>query len=398
MEAKKGNVNALVQYRLIDELKAINKQLKKEIEERKRYEAELLRAKKRSEVAAKVKTQFLANMSHEIRTPMNGIIGLSNLLLNTEPTGKQKEYLNAIATCSDSLLVIINDILDISKIEAGKMTFEKKNFRLVDVVSSVLDIFEGKAEEKKIAIKSNLDPNIPAVLTGDTVRLTQILYNLIGNAIKFTKQGEVVVNVNLDNSGPKNVRLSFSIIDTGIGIPKDKMNLIFNAFTQAKGQTTRNFGGTGLGLTIVRKLAELQGGTVEVQSELNVGSEFTVRLEFLKAKGVYGKKSNVPDAHEDQSKELPNLNGLSVLLVEDNPINQLVTDTLLSNMGVNVDISTNGQEAIECLKKKEYDLILMDIQMPVMDGYQAMKIIRTEFPYPVNHIPIIALTAHAMEG
>lgn len=364
-----------------------------DITARKQITQQLIKAKETAEELSKIKSQFLANMSHEIRTPLNGIIGLSDLLLNTTLTDKQRQYLTAITASSSSLLVIINDVLEISKLEAGKMTFEFKNFEPATVVHSVISLFESKLETKQLLMRFQLHPNIPKILVGDPVRLSQILYNLIGNAVKFTNQGEILIKLDLITLNKTNTEISISIKDTGIGIPKKKHAKIFNEFTQAKGDTSRKYGGTGLGLTIVKKIVELQKGTIELTSEVNKGSIFTVKLKYKLPKTKKDKTNDVTKKDQDFSC----LSGLRILLAEDNPINQLVTKDLLIDKGVIVTIANNGKEALTFLEKNSYDIILMDIQMPEMDGYQAIKHIKT-FDNHIKDIPIIALTAHVLDG
>jgi len=368
-----------------------------DITSRKQVEQELIKAKEFAEDVAKIKSQFLANMSHEIRTPLNGIVGLSKLLSNTELTSKQEEYLNAIATSSNSLLVIINDILDISKIEAGKMTFEKKDFKLTELVSSVVDIFERRIEEKELKISFEIDKNIPEPLSGDAIRLNQILYNLIGNAVKFTENGKIEIKIHSVEQKLNDILLSISVKDTGIGISEDKQQEIFDAFTQAKGETTRKYGGTGLGLAIVKNLVELQGGSVGVNSILDQGSEFNVNIRYDLSKSNE-TDFNVSNQNRRECSELNCLAGIRILLAEDNLINQLVTNDLLIDMNAKVSIANNGKEAIDLLNIESFDLVLMDMQMPEMDGYQAMKFIRKKSSKTIRSIPIIALTAHAIEG
>jgi len=362
---------------------------------------ELTDAKEKAQDSAKAKSHFLANMSHEIRTPMNGIMGLTHLLVNTEITDRQREYLNAIVTSSETLSVIVNDILDISKIEAGKLRIEKKSFKLKDTIGSVVEIFSGKAEEKNLKLYAEINDALPATIIGDAVRLNQILYNLIGNAIKFTKEGEIKLVVEAKSQDDSNVEIEFNIVDTGIGIVRSKLKYVFEAFAQAKNSTSRKYGGTGLGLTIVKRLVKLQGGSISVKSEPGNGSEFTFVIRYQKDKTVYADDSISGDGSEREKKNeqsLKLLKGVKVLLAEDNPVNQLVTRDLLHTVGVEVVVANNGVEAIRSLESAEFDIVLMDIQMPVMDGYQAMRHIRTEMEAEKQSIPILALTAHATEG
>lgn len=354
---------------------------------------ELTKAKKELEESMKVKGQFMANMSHEIRTPMNAIIGFTNLLLKTPLTIEQKQFVDAVQTSGKNLLVIINDILDFSKIESGKLAFEQISFRLSQAISTATELMLPKSSEKNIRISTKIDQNIFDHLIGDPTRLNQILLNIIGNAIKFTNQGEVKITVDLLSEVNDTLELKFSVIDTGIGIPEDKINSLFKAFSQVSSETTRKYGGTGLGLAIAKQLVELQGGTISVQSKVGVGSTFSFTLKFKKSEELASENKNSIEAPEDSELE-----GLNVLLVEDNLLNQILAKKVLTDRKLNVDVAENGIIAIDKLEKNNFDLILMDIQMPEMDGYEATKHIRENFSSSKREIPIIAVTAHALTG
>jgi PAS domain S-box-containing protein len=376
----------------------------RDITEQKRIATELLEAKVFAELATalaeeakskaelateiavnavKAKQQFLSNMSHEIRTPMNAIIGFTKVVLKTELTAKQKEYLMAIKMSGDALIVLINDILDLAKVDAGKMTFEQTPFKIQKSLSSMLHLFETKIQEKNLKLVSDYDNNIPEVLVGDPVRLHQIILNLVSNAVKFTNEGVITVSVHLMFEDDEKVIIEFAVNDTGIGISKDKMESIFENFQQASSGTSRLYGGTGLGLAIVKQLVESQGGTIRVKSKINEYSRFSFTLPFLKT------KENA--ALENEIMELNNeIKGIRVLVVEDMALNQLLMKTVLDDFGFERDIAENGKIAIEKLKTKEYDIVLMDLQMPEMNGFEATEYIRETLKLT---IPIIALTA-----
>ena len=354
-------------------------------------------AQKEKEVAEKtafLKHQFMANMSHEIRTPMNAIVGMTRLLLSKEPKPEQLRYLNAIQQSADNLLVIINDILDLSKIEAGKIVIEQTDFTIREVLKSVKDMLMLRAEEKHIEFRINVDDAIPKRLVGDPTRLNQVLINLAGNAVKFTEKGYVEIKASIHNNSDK-LWLQFDVIDTGIGIAPDYVETIFDSFTQAGTDITRKFGGTGLGLTISRQLVNLMEGDISVKSELQQGTTFTVLIPFEEAAVQdYVEQSTILD--EDAMKRL---NKMRVLLVEDNELNRQVAQDTLKELIPSIVLHTavHGQDALNILLREKYDVILMDIQMPVMDGVTATRMIRSNFPEPTRSVKIIAMTANVLQ-
>ncbi len=336
-----------------------------------------------AENAVKAKQQFLSNMSHEIRTPMNAIIGFTKVLLKTDLSVKQKEYLTSIKMSGDALIVLINDILDLAKVDAGKMTFEQIPFKMSISIATMLHLFETKIQEKNLTLIKEYDDKIPEVLVGDPVRLHQIILNLVSNAVKFTSEGKITVSIQLLSEDDEKVTIQFSISDTGMGIPKDRIDKIFENFQQASSGTARLYGGTGLGLAIVKQLVEPQNGTISVKSKIDVGSTFSFILPFQKTKADV---EIVPQLVELD----PGITNIKVLVVEDIALNQLLMRTLLDDFGFECDIATNGKIAIEMLQSKSYDIILMDLQMPEMNGFETTEYIR----HTMNSlIPIIALTA-----
>jgi signal transduction histidine kinase/DNA-binding response OmpR family regulator len=347
-------------------------------------------SEKRSKEFAHVQEQFLANMSHEIRTPMNSILGFTNLLKRTELNPMQREYVQNIHSAGENLLTLVNDILDLSKIEAGMMHMEETRFSLRSMVSSVGAMFIEKIREKDLKFNAHIDKDVPDILCGDAVRLTQILVNLISNAVKFTDNGEITVYVQLLASSETDARVRLCVKDTGIGIAPEKQSAIFERFQQAELETTRRFGGTGLGLSIVKQLIEIQGGSIRLESEIGKGSEFIVELNYKLPDLV----QMYSEALAEQEEQVP-LQKIKVLIAEDNQMNQQLVKHLMKSWSLDHSIVNTGAEAVQELKHNSYSIVLMDIQMPEMDGYMATTIIRNELKLDV---PIIAMTAHAMVG
>ncbi len=376
-------IGAVLVGRNITRQKTIEKEL---VEAKVFAENEKIKAEEAALVAVeatKSKQQFLSNMSHEIRTPMNAIIGFTKVVLKTELTPKQKEYISAIKMSGDTLIVLINDILDLAKVDAGKMTFEKTAFKLALSVDAMLHLFETKILEKNLILVKDYDEKIPSVLMGDPIRLHQIILNLVGNAVKFTEYGTITVAVKLLGEDENKVSIEFSISDTGIGIREEKLQSIFENFQQATAITSRLYGGSGLGLAIVKQLVDLQGGNIAVKSKIDEGTTFSFILNF--------DKSDTDEILETEIMELDeDVKDIKILVVEDMPLNQLLMKTLLDDFGFESDITSNGKLAIEKLATKTYDIILMDLQMPEMNGFEATTYIRNQLK---STIPIIALTA-----
>ena len=375
-------------------LESLNDDLKDEIQHGKQIELELKKAKEKAEQVSQAKGEFLANMSHEIRTPMNGVIGTLQLLEDTSLNDEQKEFVDIAHKSADALLAILNDILDLSKIEAGKLSFENIAFDFKQIVKDIVILHSLKAEQQGVFLLQQVDESLPEFLMGDPTRLRQVIVNLVSNALKFTSQGEVKISVDVVNKETDSVDLKIAVIDTGIGIPQTAQETLFNAFTQADGSTTRKYGGTGLGLAIVSQLVDLMGGSLGVDSVEGEGSVFwfTVNLQCAKkAPEMAGEIAKNNKALQLEAK---------ILLVEDNPINQMVAQKMLEKVGLKPTLANNGVEALKQLNERSFDLVLMDCQMPEMDGFDATREIRKLDIMALNQrpLPIVAMTANVMSG
>lgn len=370
-----------------------NRQLGKEISERKKAEEQLRKAKSQAEEATKVKSAFLANMSHEIRTPMNAIMGMTHLALQTDLTEKQQDYLKKTHSSATSLLGLINDILDLSKIEAGKMDMEAVDFYLDDVLDNVSTLISIKAQDKGLDFVFQTPSTVPRFLIGDSLRLGQVLINLSNNAVKFTKEGSVTIETVLVDETSDKLKIQFAVRDTGIGLKREQIGKLFQSFSQADSSTTRKFGGTGLGLTISKRLVEMMDGKIWVESKPGKGSSFIFTAVFGRGQEI-DTEARAALARGFDEESLRSIRGAKILLAEDNEINQQVAQEILEKAGFVIDIAEDGKQAVEAVEKISYDLVLMDIQMPVMDGYEATKEIRNNPKF--KELPILAMSANAM--
>jgi signal transduction histidine kinase/CheY-like chemotaxis protein len=355
--------------------------------------------------ASSAKSEFVANMSHEIRTPLTAILGFTQLLmLDAEFPDKHRNYLNMVSQSAESLAQIVNDILDFSKIGAGKLEFEEIEFDLRTLVAQTIGTFALKAEERGLTLDSTMDERIVNPLIGDPGRLGQILVNLIGNAIKFTVQGGVKLDVRIEDQSPTETRLHFTVTDTGIGIPEVRQHVIFDAFSQADSSTTRNYGGTGLGLSIASQLIEQMGGRIWLESEVGTGSKFHFTARFATANDAHSETipAESPADHHEHSEADDGVFDrgvtLKILLAEDNDLNQILATEILEMNGYEVAVADDGERALELLEEDFFDLVLMDVHMPVLDGYATTRAIRKSEAATGAHIPIIAMTANAMNG